>query len=126
MKINLISELENLFKEYPCSFEIGDESFIKFRVVSENIYESFISYELNFWPYVQIAQKCSMSYIDIMRSPKTNRFYIGFTNLAGHAPRCEVRPVKLSQVKNHWYMESLFANYCELLGRGIDSNEYEF
>ena len=123
MKINSISELEKLFKVYRCKAKISEASFIKTRYIDQITYDRLIRYELKFDPYVDIAERCSMKLLEIMRSPITNRFYIGFVNIGGHGARWEIRPVGLLEVKNYQYMERMFAKYGQQLDWDIDLNE---
>jgi hypothetical protein len=123
MEIISITELENEINLYPPIENLEESSYNKTRYIDGEIYKDLIKYKLNFEPYTEIAKRCSMNSIFIMRSARTNRFYIGFLNIGGHGARYEVRPVRLREIKNEQYIEYMFANHGQQLDRGIDLNE---
>ncbi|HUC80187.1 MAG TPA: hypothetical protein VMR70_04690 [Flavisolibacter sp.] len=126
MKIKSVQELEMLFTDYPCLAQIANDSFTKTRYVDRMTFEALEKYELDFHPYTDIAKKCLMSDIPLLRSQKTNRFYIGFTNLGGHGAVWEIRPVGITEVKDVDYLERMYANNGQQLDWGIDlSEKYE-
>lgn len=123
MTISSQQELEKLFANNHCKIELNEDSYSKTRYINQFLFDHLIKYELNFEPYTEIAKRCSMSSIQLMRSTATNRFYIGFVNLGGHGARYEVRPVRLSEVEYHLYIERMFADYAKELDWGISLNE---
>jgi len=123
MKLKSISELETLFSDYKSNSEIKLDSFRKTRYIDSRTFDNLVSYELDFAPYNEIAKRCSMGSFFIMRSTRTNRFYIGFLNLGGHGPVYEIRPVRLPDVKDYEYMEKMFANHAQQLDWGVDIKE---
>jgi len=124
MILNSKQELEKLFEDNICTTELNEESYSKSRYIGQNLFDDLIKYELNFEPYIEIAKHCSMQNTEIMRSIKTNRFYIGFVNLGGHGARCEVRPVRLGEVENPNYLKKMLENYGQALDCGIDLKEH--
>ena len=64
MNINSIIELEDLFQEFPCMVEIGDENYFKTRVIDRRLFDNLISYELLFSPYQEIAEKSSLTILE--------------------------------------------------------------
>lgn len=112
-----------LFADYPCHEQIADDSFIKTRYVDRTAFEALEKYELDFPPYTDIAKRCLLPCLPIMRSLKTNRFYIGFINLGGHGAVWEIKPVRIIDVKDVNYIERMYANHGQQLDWGIDLNE---
>jgi hypothetical protein len=123
MVLSSKQELEKLFEDNSCTTELNEESYSKSRYIDQNLFDNLIKYELNFEPYIEIAKHCSMQSTEIMRSIKTNRFYIGFVNLGGHGARWEVRPVRLGEVENPKYLKKMLENYGQALDWGIDLKE---
>lgn len=120
MILNTIEELKKLFNSDNSAIELNEECYSKTIYVDSNIFDELVKYSLDFEPYKTIAEKCLMTSVQIMKSEKTNRFYIGFMNLGGHGARCEVRPVRLKEVLNFEYVEKMFADYGQELDRVID------
>lgn len=123
MTLNSLDELKNIFHDNICKLDLNEESYSKTIYIDESIYDNLIKVELNFEPYIDIAKSCSMRFISVMKSDTTNRFYIGFANLGGHAPRYEIRPVRLQEILNFDYIRKMFANYGQELDRAIDTKE---
>ncbi len=116
-------QLDKLFNSHQCNFYIDPSCYRKTRYIEDKTYDDLIKYRLNFEPYIQIAKVCSMLNIHIYRSRFTNRFYIGFFNTGGHAPRFEIRPLRLEDIKNYSYIQDMFSNHAQKLSWGIDINE---
>mgnify|MGYP001095048725 CR=1 FL=1 len=116
-------DLEELFRELPCNQQIENDSYRKTRFVNNVVFDNLIKYKLDYEPYISIAKRCSMTHIDIMRSQKTNRFYIGFLNTGGHGARYEIRPVKKVDIMDFGYIEDMFANFGQKMDWGIELNE---
>src|SRR5688500_3222634 len=123
LKIKSIQELQELFEAYPCRIKLEEESFAKTRYISWQQYKDLVVYQLDFQPYAAIAERCAMTSMSIMRSPKTNTFYIGFINLGGHAAAVEIRPVRLQEAIDFEYLERMFAHHARNLDIGIDLQE---
>ena len=103
--------------------ELGESSYHKTIYVESSEFNQLIKYELNFEPHISIANECLMKSIQLMRSEKTNRFYIGIVNLGGHRAIFEIRPVRLNEILNFEYLKKMFQNYAQELDWGIDINE---
>ena len=123
MIVESLNDIEKLFDTYISTRKINPESYRKTRYISNEDFYNLINYDLNFEPYITIAKKCLMRHISIMRSPKTNRFYIGFINLGGHRATFEIRPIEKSDLLDYGYIERMFMNYGQELDWGIDLNE---
>lgn len=122
MTLNSVSELEKLIKDNICVEDLSEECYSKTIYVEQATMDNLIKYELDFQPYMDIAKKCLLQSIQIMKSTHTNRFYIGLVNLGGHGPAYEIRPVRLAEIKDHKYIEKMFANHGQELDWGIDIN----
>lgn len=116
-------ELLEVINRYPCQAILDESSFRKTRYISDSDYEGLIKYYLLFDPYIAIAEKCRVRAVPIMRSPKTNRFYIGFVNTGGHRSMCEVRPVRLEEICDTGYIEKMYECHGAGLDYGIDRFE---
>jgi hypothetical protein len=81
MAINSVKELENLFETHICDAKLDENSYSKTRYIGQNTFNNMVIYHLNFEPYTDIAKRCSMTALNVFRSIKTNRFYIGFVNV---------------------------------------------
>lgn len=123
MTIDSKVELRQLFEENKPLCELNEYSYSKSRYVTRLEFDSLIQYKLDFEPYLEIARRCSMSGIYVMRSPITNRFYIGFINLGGHGAMWEVRPVRIKEVEDASYIERMLKDHGQQLDWGIDLNE---
>ena len=77
-------------------------------------------YELDYPPFTELALECGMSSFSLKRSSKTGRIYAWNTNLGGHAPRLELRPVKLQHVMDIPLMKKYHENWAYELGCNID------
>jgi hypothetical protein len=123
MKIDNIEKLQRIFNDISCINELKEDSYKKTIYVDKSIFDSLIKFDLDFEPYINVAEECLMQSLQIMQSTKTKRFYIGFVNLGGHAPAYEIRPVRLIEILNIDYIEKMFKNYGQELDWGIDINE---
>jgi hypothetical protein len=123
IEINSEAELKELFDTYICKSELNESSFRKTRYIDHSVSNNLDRYKLNFEPYIKIADRCGMNYVDILRSKQTNRFYLGFLNTGGHGAVYEIRPSRLSDILNYGYIEDMFANHAQKLDWGIDINE---
>lgn len=116
-------ELFQIMNCYPCHSVLDEDSFSKTRYIPDSDYDALIKYHLVYEPYVAIAEKCRMRAVPIMRSPKTNRFYIGFVNTGGHKAICEVRTVRFEEICDSDYIEKMYSDYGAELDQGIDQFE---
>lgn len=121
--LNSEQELKNVVENNPCIEILAESSFRKTRYVEQKVMDELVKYHLCYEPYLSIAKRCMMNEIEVMRSLATNRFYIGFVNLGGHRAVCEIRPVRVSEMVDHEYIEKMFANYGAEMDRGIDITE---
>jgi hypothetical protein len=118
-----MNELENLFHTNIAAWGLHEEAYSKTIYIDQSQFDDLIKFDLNFQPYISIAESCGMSSIMVMKSKTTHRFYIGFVNLAGHGPRYEVRPVRLKEMLNFEYIRKMLANHAQELDGGIDIKE---
>jgi hypothetical protein len=115
--------LKEIAEINPDKSPLPESSYDKTRFIGHREFDAMIEYVLSYEPYIKIAERCGMDRFNILQSPVTNRFYIGFINIGGHAPRCEVRPVRLKEIAYADYMLSMFENQGQKLDWGLDLNE---
>ena len=116
-------ELIEVAAKYPCSQVLDERYYSVTRYVSQDQFESLIQYSLLYEPYLEVAKNCSMSWVSILRSEITNRFYIGLVNLGGHGAVYEIRPITIERIKDVAYIHKMFANHGRELDQGIELNQ---
>lgn len=123
--IELISEeeLNDLIIKFPCTQVLDSQCYSKTRYIEQSEFDDLIKYILLFEPYLEIAKRCLMSAVPILRSKRTNRLYIGFVNLGGHRAMCEVRPIRIEEIKNIAYIGKMYSNNGQALDWGLDINQ---
>jgi len=77
-------------------------------------------YELAYSPYIEIAKECNLGSISLKQSPETGRLYVWNTNVGGHGPKLELRPVTLAHVEDKALMKLYHENWAYELGCHID------
>ncbi|WP_413662926.1 hypothetical protein ACG1BZ_17410 [Microbulbifer sp. CNSA002] len=95
----------------------------KSRYVSFEDYIGLIRYSLSFEPYISVAKRCSMNGCYVLQSKQTNRFYVGYTNHGGHAPKWEIMPVTSDEILNSECMESFYENHAQKIHWAIDPEQ---
>lgn len=115
-------ELVLLFEESQSSYESFNGDFSKSRYGTYLNLSDMPEYELDYSPFTDLAIECGMKSFSLKRSSKTGRIYAWNTNIGGHAPKLELRPVKLDHVMNMSLMKKYHENWAYELSCNIDLN----
>lgn len=106
--------------------DLHESHFNKTIYAKQNDFMALDKFELNFEPYISLAEECGLSSIVIHKSSNTNRHYLGNLNMAGHGPAFELRPVKIKHVLDIALLKHLLSNHAYELGRVIErGSNYE-
>lgn len=121
-QVTSLAELVELFADSESAYDGFSWDYAKSRYGSYQDLQEMPEYQLNFEPYIQIAEKCGMKSLSLKRSSTTGRFYAWNINLGGHTPRLELRPVTLNQVVDLALMKQYHENWACGLGCNIEIN----
>lgn len=113
-------ELVLLFDESQPAYESFKGDYTKGRYGSYQNLLDMPEYQLDYSPFVELALECGMSSFSLKRSNKTGLIYAWNTNIGGHAPKLELRPVKLQHVMDMHLMKKYHENRAYELGCNID------
>ena len=77
-------------------------------------------YELEFSPYIELAELCGLDSVSLKVSPETGRVYLWNVNLGGHMPRLELKPVSLDKVVDLEFMTRMHENHGYNISLEVD------
>ncbi|MCT8870856.1 hypothetical protein N5C36_00975 [Shewanella xiamenensis] len=118
IKLQQMQDVINLFDSIKPEAQLPAQYYESTRYIRWSEFEAMQVYELDFEPYLSIAERCNMRFFALHQSPK--RVYLAHLNDAGHAPRWEARPLLLSQLRDTELMTSLMQDHAYQLGLKIN------
>ena len=113
-------ELVALFNNSASAYENVDCDYIKSRYGAYQNLQDMPEFELAYSPYIEIAKECGLGAISLKQSSETGRLYAWNTNVGGHVPKLELRPVTLAHVEDKELMKRYHENWAYELGCNID------
>ncbi|WP_421200222.1 hypothetical protein [Aeromonas enteropelogenes] len=125
IKLSHIQDAIKLFDSINQDANLPDTYYESSRYISSTEYDEMNMYELDFEPYLYIAEQCGMDFFALYQSKQ--RIYLIHCNDAGHPPpRWEAHPIKLSQLNDIELMMFLMRDHAyQLVLRNKQDLAYE-
>ncbi|WP_411846349.1 hypothetical protein AAFN60_01510 [Roseibacillus persicicus] len=116
------AELEKLFEENKSAYQSLKGAYTASVYGNLRLLDEMPCYQLAFSPYRELAAECEMEHFSLRQSLATGRIYLWNLNYGGHAPRLELRPVKLTHLQDLPLMKRYHENWGYELSLKIDKN----
>lgn len=119
VKLHHMQDVINLFDTISPVAKLPAICYQNTRYIRWSEFDDMVVYELDFEPYLSIAELCDMYYFTLHKSQQ--RLYLTHCNDAGHPPpRWEARPITLSQLIDVELMTYLMRDHAYQLGLRIN------